>query len=77
MEKWIGGLLFSEGPLRFIGHSLVPGAELRDQEGRSDHPEPTGQGRSPDLLTDGPHQCGLDSNMHAVKSTEELVAKIV
>ena len=55
----------------------MPGAELRDQEGRPDHQEPTGQGRSPDLLTDGPHQCGLGSNMHAVKSTEELVAKFV
>ena len=53
------------------------GAELRDQEGRPDHQEPTGQGRSTDLLTDGPHQCALVSNMHAVKITEELVAKFV
>ena len=64
-------------PPRFIRHSLVPGAELRDQEGRPDRQEPTAQGRSPDLLTDGPHQCGLGSNTHAVKSTEELVAKFV
>ena len=55
----------------------MPGAELRDQEGRPDRQEPTDQGRSPDLLTDGPPQCGLGSNMHVVENTEELVAKFV